>query len=120
MTASAGVSVWPYENDAVIRAATIRASRRAWSVRASGHDTSRTSQRPTREGAAFGTMPQVSAGSTANRVSRRAALGALGAGALAWAAWPRPSRDRARAPRGRKVLYYWEKWTGIEGVALQA
>ncbi|MBX3406351.1 MAG: extracellular solute-binding protein [Phycisphaeraceae bacterium] len=61
----------------------------------------------------------MSAGSTANRVSRRVALGALGAGALAWAAWPRPSRDRARAPRGRKVLHYWEKWTGVEAVSLQ-
>lgn len=55
-------------------------------------------------------------------VSRRAALGAVGAGALAiggWAAWPRQTRERAKVPRGRKVLHYWEKWTGVEGVALQ-
>jgi len=53
------------------------------------------------------------------RVSRRAAIGTAGACALAWAAWPRAQRDLAGMPRGRKVLHYWEKWTGAEGAALQ-
>jgi multiple sugar transport system substrate-binding protein len=48
------------------------------------------------------------------------AVAALGASALAWAVWPREPRERVAVPRGRKVLYYWEKWTGVEGVALQA
>ncbi len=52
-------------------------------------------------------------------VSRRAALGVMGVGALAWSAWPRRSRELAGVPRGRKVLHYWEKWTGAEGLALQ-
>lgn len=52
-------------------------------------------------------------------VSRRIALGTMAAGAMAWAAWPRQPRERAAVPRGRKVLHYWEKWTGVEGVALQ-
>ncbi len=52
-------------------------------------------------------------------VSRRIALGALGAGALAWAGWPRAPRELAGVPRGRKVLHYWEKWTGVEGASLQ-
>lgn len=52
-------------------------------------------------------------------ISRRAAVGALGVGALAWAAWPRRPRELASVPRGRKILHYWEKWTGAEGLALQ-
>jgi ABC-type glycerol-3-phosphate transport system substrate-binding protein len=44
-----------------------------------------------------------------------AALGAAGAGAVLW-----PSRSRARAPRGRVEVRYWEKWTGREGAAVQA
>lgn len=50
-------------------------------------------------------------------VSRRVAIGALVAGAGGFALFgPRPGR---RAPRGRIVLEYWEKWTGHEGEAMQ-
>lgn len=51
-------------------------------------------------------------------LTRRTLLtGAIGAaGALAF--WP-SGRERAKAPRGRIELRYWEKWTGIEGIALQ-
>src|SRR5262245_21096347 len=52
-------------------------------------------------------------------ITRRIALGALGAGALGVALWPRTPRSRAGIPRGRTALTYWEKWTGPEGDALQ-
>lgn len=52
-------------------------------------------------------------------VSRRAALGALAAGAGVMAFWPRIPRSRASIPAGRKVIDYWEKWTGPEGDAVQ-
>ncbi len=51
-------------------------------------------------------------------VTRRAAIGALGAAALGFAAFgPRPRRERVD---GRIVLDYWEKWTGHEGAAMRA
>jgi len=49
-------------------------------------------------------------------LARRALLSALAAGAAGWALWPVRSR---RAPAGRTVLTYWEKWTGTEGDAIQ-
>ncbi len=50
-------------------------------------------------------------------VSRRAALGVLGAAGLGFALFgPRPARERAD---GRIVLDYWEKWTGHEGEAMR-
>lgn len=53
----------------------------------------------------------------AARVSRRAALGALGAAGVGFALFgPRPERRR---DDGRIVLDYWEKWTGHEGAAMQ-
>lgn len=51
--------------------------------------------------------------------TRRAVLGALTAGALGAALWPRAPRSRADIPAGRTVLTYWEKWTGAEGEAIQ-
>lgn len=51
-------------------------------------------------------------------VSRRAALGGLGAAAVAYAVFgPRGARD---VPPGRVVIDYWEKWTGQEGRAMQS
>jgi ABC-type glycerol-3-phosphate transport system substrate-binding protein len=55
----------------------------------------------------------------AGSVSRRVALGALGAAALGVALWPRTPRSRAGVPSGRTVITYWEKWTGPEGESLQ-
>jgi len=56
-------------------------------------------------------------------LSRRALLragGTLAAGAAGlWAFSPREHRSRAGIPPGRTVLTYWEKWTGIEGDAVQ-
>jgi multiple sugar transport system substrate-binding protein len=50
-------------------------------------------------------------------ITRRAALGLAGAGALAFAAFgPRGAKE---ASGGRVVLDYWEKWTGHEGRAMQ-
>lgn len=50
-------------------------------------------------------------------LSRRAVIGALGAGAVAYAVLgPRGARD---VPPGRVILDYWEKWTGNEGQAMQ-
>lgn len=51
--------------------------------------------------------------------SRRAAIGALAAGAAAFAFWPSAPRSRRDIPPGRTVLSYWEKWTGPEGEAIQ-
>ncbi|HZW08399.1 MAG TPA: extracellular solute-binding protein [Phycisphaerales bacterium] len=53
----------------------------------------------------------------AGRVSRRAAVAAMGAAAVAYAVLgPRGARE---APPGRVVLDYWEKWTGQEGDAMR-
>jgi multiple sugar transport system substrate-binding protein len=52
-------------------------------------------------------------------LTRRAALGTLGAAALGAALWPRHPREREAIPSGRVVIEYWEKWTGVEGEALQ-
>ncbi len=50
-------------------------------------------------------------------ITRRAAVGVLGAAGLGFAVLgPRPRKD---APGGRVVLDYWEKWTGQEGRAMQ-
>ena len=42
----------------------------------------------------------------------------MGAGGLTWAMWPRKSRF-ATCPPGRVELIYWEKWTDLEGQAMQ-
>lgn len=56
---------------------------------------------------------------TPGDISRRAALGVLAAGSAGFALFgPRSERD-AIASRGRLVLDYWEKWTGLEGQAMQ-
>ncbi len=52
-------------------------------------------------------------------VTRRAALGVLGAGVLGAALWPRRARSEASIPPGRVVVTYWEKWAGPEGEAIQ-
>lgn len=52
-------------------------------------------------------------------LSRRAALGVLGAGALAIGLWPRKPRTMRSVPAGRTVIDYWEKWTGPEGESIQ-
>ncbi|MCC7390671.1 MAG: extracellular solute-binding protein [Phycisphaerales bacterium] len=53
----------------------------------------------------------------AGRLTRRSALGVLGASALAYAVLgPRGIKD---TPPGRVVLDYWEKWTGQEGLAMR-
>jgi ABC-type glycerol-3-phosphate transport system substrate-binding protein len=54
---------------------------------------------------------------SAARVSRRAALGTLGAAGLAFALFG--PRGEKRRTDGRIVLDYWEKWTGHEGAAMQ-
>lgn len=53
-------------------------------------------------------------------MTRRAAMGAVGAAALGVALWPRTPRSRVNVPSGRTVITYWEKWTGPEGDSLQA
>lgn len=46
--------------------------------------------------------------------------GVLAAGAAGlWAFLPREHRSRLGIPPGRTVVTYWEKWTGIEGDAVQ-
>ncbi len=52
-------------------------------------------------------------------VTRRAALGIAAAGVLGAAVWPRRPRNSADIPAGRVVIDYWEKWTGVEGEAVQ-
>lgn len=54
-----------------------------------------------------------------SNVSRRSALTLLAAGAAGWALWPYAPRSRRDIPQGRKVVTYWEKWTGPEGDAIQ-
>lgn len=53
-------------------------------------------------------------------IGRRAALGAIGGAGAGALLWPYAGRDRGRVPRGRVEVTYWEKWTGREGVAMQA
>ncbi|HYF15035.1 MAG TPA: extracellular solute-binding protein [Phycisphaerales bacterium] len=50
-------------------------------------------------------------------ISRRGAIGVLAASGLGFLLVSRPGEDE-RA-KGRKVLDYWEKWTGHEGAAMQ-
>ena len=57
--------------------------------------------------------------STLSSVTRRAAIGALAGAAAVAAFWPREARSRRTIPSGRVVLRYWEKWTGLEGEAVQ-
>lgn len=52
------------------------------------------------------------------KITRRAALGIAGAAAASALLWPRTPRSHANIPAGRTILDYWEKWTGIEGLAL--
>ncbi|MEM8757657.1 MAG: extracellular solute-binding protein [Planctomycetota bacterium] len=55
--------------------------------------------------------------SRAGRLTRRAAIAGLGAGAAGLLLFgPRPRGD---VPPGRTVVDYWEKWTGAEGVAMR-
>lgn len=42
----------------------------------------------------------------------------MGVGGISWAFWPRKSRF-ATCPPGRTELIYWEKWTDLEGQAMQ-
>jgi ABC-type glycerol-3-phosphate transport system substrate-binding protein len=51
--------------------------------------------------------------------SRRAALGALAAAGAGAMLWPVTPKNRRNVPAGRVELNYWEKWPGIEGLALQ-
>jgi len=53
---------------------------------------------------------------TLSDISRRSALGLLGAGAAGFALFG--PRGRSAPPKGRLVLDYWEKWTGLEGKAM--
>ncbi len=54
---------------------------------------------------------------SASDLTRRGAIGALAAAGVGFALFgPRGARE---AVRGRKVLDYWEKWTGHEGRAMQ-
>jgi multiple sugar transport system substrate-binding protein len=50
-------------------------------------------------------------------VTRRSAIGALAGAGLAYAVLG--PRSAGRAPAGRLVLDYWEKWTGHEAAAMQ-
>ncbi|XVJ60171.1 MAG: extracellular solute-binding protein [Tepidisphaera sp.] len=52
--------------------------------------------------------------------SARAAAALSGAGLVAASLWPRTPRSRRSIPQGRTVITYWEKWTGVEGLAVQA
>ncbi|MGQ0629112.1 MAG: ABC transporter substrate-binding protein [Phycisphaerales bacterium] len=52
-------------------------------------------------------------------IARRTAALTLGAAAVGLALWPRTPRNARRAPAGRRVIEYWEKWTGPEGDAVQ-
>ena len=50
-------------------------------------------------------------------VNRRIALGAIALAGAGFALFgPRPGKERSD---GRLVLDYWEKWTGVEGRAMQ-
>ena len=54
---------------------------------------------------------------TIGTITRRAAVGGMAAAALGFAVFgPRGSKE---VTGGRVVLDYWEKWTGIEGKAMQ-
>lgn len=55
--------------------------------------------------------------SGAGLITRRAALGVAAAGVMGAALWP--VRGRNGVPAGRTVIDYWEKWTGVEGAAVQ-
>jgi len=54
---------------------------------------------------------------SAGEITRRTAVGALATAGLGFALFgPRPAKRR---DDGRLVLDYWEKWTGLEGRAMQ-
>jgi multiple sugar transport system substrate-binding protein len=46
-------------------------------------------------------------------------MAALGAAGVAAVLWPYTPKSRRIVPSGRVELTYWEKWTGLEGLALQ-
>ncbi|MGQ0629216.1 MAG: extracellular solute-binding protein [Phycisphaerales bacterium] len=50
-------------------------------------------------------------------MTRRAALAAVGVGAAGFVVFG--PRGGGEVPRGRLVLDYWEKWTGLEGEAMR-
>jgi multiple sugar transport system substrate-binding protein len=52
-------------------------------------------------------------------ITRRVALTGLTAAAAGALLWPYQPKSRRNVPRGRVELSYWEKWPGIEGLALQ-
>ncbi len=56
---------------------------------------------------------------TAGEFTRRAFLATLALAGAGYAILPRAPRSTASIPLGRVVIDYWEKWTGIEGDALQ-
>ena len=58
-------------------------------------------------------------GTNALTLTRRAIVGTTLAAGAAALLWPYTPRDRANVPKGRVELQYWEKWTGIEGLALR-
>lgn len=53
-------------------------------------------------------------------ITRRAALGGVAAAAAGAMLWPYTPKGRRNVPAGRVEISYWEKWPGIEGLALQA
>ncbi|QOJ01527.1 MAG: extracellular solute-binding protein [Phycisphaeraceae bacterium] len=71
-------------------------------------------EREPRDGAGGG-----SGGGGGLGVGRRAALASLALAAGAWALWPVTPRSRREVPPGRRIVRYWEKWTGPEGAAVQ-
>jgi ABC-type glycerol-3-phosphate transport system substrate-binding protein len=52
-------------------------------------------------------------------ITRRVALGGLATAAAGAMLWPYEPKSRRSVPPGRVELSYWEKWPGIEGLALQ-
>jgi ABC-type glycerol-3-phosphate transport system substrate-binding protein len=52
-------------------------------------------------------------------ITRRVALGGAVAAAAGVLLWPYTPKSRQGVPRGRVEISYWEKWPGIEGLALQ-
>ncbi len=53
-------------------------------------------------------------------MTRRVALGGLASVVAGAMLWPYTPKGRRNVPLGRVEISYWEKWPGIEGLALQA